>query len=55
MSFTDASFWTDRTDEQLKASIKGGKPGTAMPPFATLTDEQLDDLAAYLRSLQPTD
>jgi hypothetical protein len=31
--------------------IKNGSPGTAMPPFDYLTDEEIWQLVIYLRSL----
>lgn len=54
-SFLDAAFWTaERTDEQLATSIRSGKPGTAMAGFPHLTDQQMADLLAYLRTFQPS-
>ena len=52
-NFTDAAFWTGKTDEDVKAVIKSGKPGTTMAPFAQLDDTQLTDLVAYLRTFEP--
>lgn len=51
--FTDAAFWKDRSDDDLKSVIKSGKPGTTMAPFPQLTDDQLTDLVAYLRTFEP--
>lgn len=51
---------SDRTDAQLKESIKNGFPNPStpgappMPPYgggAPLDDQQLSDLIAYIRSL----
>lgn len=53
-SFADAKYWADRTDEQVVAAIKTGRPGTSMMGFGSLTDEQLADLTAYLRTLSTT-
>jgi mono/diheme cytochrome c family protein len=50
--FTDADWWADRTDDSVMATIKRGKTGTAMQPFA-VSQEQLRHLVAYLRSLEP--
>jgi len=38
-------------DGQLHWIIKNGSPGTAMPPFDYLTDEEIWQLTIYLRSL----
>ena len=51
--FTDAAFWSGKTDEDVKQVIKSGKPGTTMAPFPQLTDEQLADVVAYLRAFEP--
>lgn len=40
----------DLTDEQIAGVIRAG-PGV-MPSFQRLTDEQVDSLVAYVRSLQ---
>lgn len=38
-------------DGQLHWIIKNGSPGTAMPPFGYLSDEEIWQLVIYLRSL----
>jgi mono/diheme cytochrome c family protein len=38
-------------DGQLHWIIQNGSPGTAMPPFDYLTDEEIWQLVLYLRSL----
>ncbi len=38
-------------DGQLHWIIKNGSPGTAMPPFDYLSDEEIWQLVIYLRSL----
>jgi len=38
-------------DGQLHWIIKNGSPGTAMPPFDYLSDEEIWQLVLYLRSL----
>ncbi len=43
---------TQMNDEQLKVIIKDGKPGTQMSGFNTLTDEQLNGLVSYIKSLK---
>lgn len=44
--------WLKTPAEMAKAHAKPRKP--AMQPYAELSDEQLDDLAAYLASLKKT-
>jgi mono/diheme cytochrome c family protein len=52
-NFRDHAFHAERTDEQLKKTIVGGK-GTGMPGFGRAFDDaQLDALVAYVRSLDP--
>lgn len=51
--FTSAEFWQTRTTDQVKATIRTGKPGTAMMPFAQLSDSDLDNLVAYLDDKRP--
>jgi mono/diheme cytochrome c family protein len=52
-NFRDAAFQAARTDDQLRAVIRGGK-GAAMPPFAAvLNDRQIDALVATVRSFDP--
>ena len=53
VSFVDAAFWKDRDDNAIKASIKNGKPGTAMMAFAHLPDADIESIVAYMRSKQP--
>jgi disulfide bond formation protein DsbB len=61
--FTSSEFVKSQTDEQLLAFIKVGRPasdpanttGVDMPPKGgnpALTDQQLMDVIAYVRSLQ---
>lgn len=52
-SFADPAFWEGRTDEALKTTIRTGKPGTAMAPFPTLSDDDIANLTAYLRTFVP--
>ncbi|GDX78315.1 hypothetical protein LBMAG42_01260 [Deltaproteobacteria bacterium] len=49
--FTQATWWSTRTDTDVAASIRSGKPGTPMSAFTQLTDVQLSNTVAYLRSL----
>ena len=48
--FTNPTFWATRSNDQVKAVIKSGKPGTPMMPFAQLSATDVDNLVAYLRS-----
>lgn len=52
-------FLKTTTDQQIENLVAGGVPGTDMPAWGldfggTLTDEQVRQIATYLRSLQPT-
>ncbi|MGB0641609.1 MAG: c-type cytochrome [Myxococcota bacterium] len=53
VSFKDKAFWASRDDKAIKASIKNGKPGTAMMAFAHLPDADIDAIVAYMRANQP--
>ena len=48
--FTAATYWTGKTDEQVTASIKSGRPGTSMTAFTQLSDADLANVTAYLRT-----
>lgn len=41
-------------DADLFRTIRTGVPGTAMPPFALLTDEEVGQLLSYIHGLQGT-
>lgn len=44
--------WSDRASaEQTFRVIRDGVPGTAMPPWPALTDQQIWQLVAYVTSL----
>ena len=49
--FTAGAWWSTRTDTDVAAAIRSGKPGTPMSAFTQLTDAQVSDTVAYLRSL----
>ncbi|MCB9742219.1 MAG: cytochrome c [Alphaproteobacteria bacterium] len=49
---TAQAFWEGKTDADIKTIIKAGKPGTAMAPFPQLSDKDVADVTAYLRSLK---
>jgi cytochrome c oxidase cbb3-type subunit 3 len=39
----------DQHGEVIGETIRGGRPGTAMPAFANFTDDQIADISAFLR------
>jgi putative heme-binding domain-containing protein len=39
------------TDEDLRAVIRGGVPGTTMPAFETMEPDELDRLVAFIRHM----
>jgi mono/diheme cytochrome c family protein len=50
-------FLKSTTDDQIRALVAGGVPGTEMPAWSlafagTLTDEQILEITTYLRSLE---
>lgn len=51
--FTSAAFWKGRTDESIAASIKAGRPGTSMMAFSQLSDADVADIVAFLRTKAP--
>ena len=48
--FTDAGWWGDRTDAQVIASVRTGRPGTAMMAYGSLSDAELAALVEWLRT-----
>jgi mono/diheme cytochrome c family protein len=51
--FTSAAWWKNRTDRQVAVEIKSPTPGTSMMPFAHLSEQQINDLVAFLRTKAP--
>jgi cbb3-type cytochrome c oxidase subunit III len=49
-SLTNEEFLTNASDRFIMATISGGRPGTAMIPFAHLGNEEVAAIVAYLRS-----
>lgn len=47
--FTAATYWADKTDAQVAASVRSGRPGTSMTGFTQLSDADLADVTAYVR------
>jgi mono/diheme cytochrome c family protein len=53
-NFRDPSFWNGRTTQQLRLTVKQGRPGTLMAPFdGVLSDAEIDDVVAYVESFRP--
>jgi mono/diheme cytochrome c family protein len=54
--FADAAFMATISDKQIKAVIKGGGPALGLSPDmpiwgGVLTDKQIDDVVAFIRTL----
>jgi mono/diheme cytochrome c family protein len=57
-TLNSSQFLKNTTDAQIFALVTGGVSGTAMPAWSldyggTFTDEQVRQVATYLRSLEP--
>ena len=52
-NFSDPAFWVSRDSSAVKASIKNGKPGTAMMSFAHLPESETEAIVAYLIANKP--
>lgn len=49
-NFTSADYWKGTTDEQVRAAIVSGKPGTGMMPFGqSLKPGEIDGLVELLK------
>ena len=52
-NFRDAAFWRDRTVDQVKVTVKKGKP-PMMPGFdGVLSDAEIDDVAHFVQQFDP--
>lgn len=55
-NFADPAFWAARTDDQVKKAIKEGGAAVgkspSMPPNPGMTDAQLNEMVAYLKTLK---
>ncbi len=50
----DPAFWHDRSADQLRATVKKGKPGTMMPPFdGVLTEAEIDAVTRFVQAFDP--
>lgn len=54
VDFTKATWWSTRTDADVASAIRAGKPGTPMSAFSQLTEAQVGDLVAWLRTRAAT-
>lgn len=55
-NFRDPEFWRARTPAQLKATVRDGRPGTMMSPFAgTLSEAEIDAVVAYVATFRPAE
>jgi high-affinity iron transporter len=53
-NFRSPEFWSAGAEARLGDVVRHGKPGTMMPPFAgLLNDEQIDAVIAFLRTFDP--
>jgi mono/diheme cytochrome c family protein len=50
VDFTKPTWWATRTDADVASAIRAGKPGTAMTAFSQLSEAQVIDLVAWLRT-----
>lgn len=53
--FTDAAWWAGKTDAEIKAIIKNGKPSTPMNGFAFLGDAEIANIIAFLKTKKPAE
>jgi mono/diheme cytochrome c family protein len=53
VDFTKTAWWATRTDPDVAAAIRAGKPGTPMSAFSQLSEAQVADLVAWLRTRAP--
>ena len=51
--FTQKAYWVGKTDAQIRGVIVNGISGSVMMPFNKLKPAQVDDLIAYLKTVQP--
>lgn len=51
-SISHPNFHRDASDGYLRHTIEHGRPGTPMPSFADLSSQSLDDLVAFVRTLE---
>ncbi len=51
--FTRPELWARATPDALATTVRQGRPGTPMPPFADLSDDDLQAVVAYLATFRP--
>ena len=54
-AFNSTAYWSRAKDGEVRTAIRKGRPGTSMMAFESLSDAQLDDVIAYLRTLATTE
>ena len=52
--FSKAAYWSGKSDDDVEARIKAGVPGTGMMAFTRLSDSDLANVVAFLRTQAPT-
>jgi high-affinity iron transporter len=53
-NFRDPALWAERTIEQMRDTVRHGKPGTMMPPFeGVLTDEEIAAVVDHVSGFKP--
>lgn len=50
--FTAQAWQTSRSDAQLTSAIRAGRPGTPMVAYTQLSDADVQNVVAYIRSLR---
>jgi high-affinity iron transporter len=53
--FTDATWWAGKTDDEVEAIIKNGKPSSPMNGFAFLGDAEIANIIAFLKTKKPAE
>ena len=53
--FTDAAWWAGKTDDEIAAIIKNGKPSSPMNGFAFLGDAEIANIIAFLKTKKPAE
>ena len=50
-NFTNATWHDSKTDAEIEATIRSGNPGTQMPSFSYLEDDEIAAIVRHVRSL----
>ena len=51
--FTDPGFWAGKSEADIKSAIRSGRPGTSMMGFSQLSQEDVNNITAFLSSKKP--